>query len=218
MSSPTPGSDPNQPQGNDPQGQPGWGTPQGPPQGYGGQGYGGQGYGGQGYGGQGYGDPAQGYGQQGYGQQGYGQQGYVPTPGYAAGAQQMAAPASMGMPDAVRLVLTRYADFSGRARRSEYWWFALAYLLAYVVASLVDQVFGFPLLTMILLLALLVPALAVSVRRLHDTDRSGWWLLLNLIPFGGIVVLVFSCMDSQPGANRFGPSPKYSMTGGYPGA
>ena len=121
----------------------------------------------------------------------------------------------MGMPDAVRTVLSKYADFSGRARRSEYWWFVLAYVIAYVVVALIDQAFGFPILTLILALGLLVPSLAVSVRRLHDTGRSGWWLLINLIPFGGIVTLVFSCLDSQPGTNAYGPSPKYPAAGGY---
>jgi uncharacterized membrane protein YhaH (DUF805 family) len=162
MSSPTPGYDPNNPQGPT-----GWGAPQ--------------------------------------------QSGYSAPP---PAAPATLAPA-MGMPDAVRTVLGKYADFSGRARRSEYWWFALAYLVVYVVATIIDQAFGFPILTLIVGLGLLVPSLAVSVRRLHDTDRSGWWLLLGLIPFGGIVVLVFECMDSQPGTNRFGPSPKYPAAAGY---
>ena len=60
-----------------------------------------------------------------------------------------------------------------------------------------------------------IVSLAVSVRRLHDTDRSGWWLLLNIVPFGGIVVLVFSCLESTPGPNRFGASPKYPAPTGY---
>ena len=59
----------------------------------------------------------------------------------------------------------------------------------------------------------LVPTLAVSVRRLHDTGRSGWWMLLSLVPFGGIVLLVFDCLDSEPGPNRFGPSPKQLVGG-----
>jgi uncharacterized membrane protein YhaH (DUF805 family) len=138
--------------------------------------------------------------------------GYSPAPSYAG-----ASAGPMSLPDAVRSVLTQYANFSGRARRSEYWWFVLAYFIAYVVAALIDQMTGVPVLTLVLVLGLLVPTLAVSVRRLHDTDRSGWWLLLNLIPFGGIVTLVFSCLDSQPGANRFGPSPKYQAAGGYQG-
>lgn len=81
--------------------------------------------------------------------------------------------------------------------------------LAYVVTALL------PILTLVLVLGLIVPSIAVSVRRLHDTDRSGWWLLLGLILFGGIVVLVFACLGSQPGTNRYGTSPKYPAAIGY---
>jgi uncharacterized membrane protein YhaH (DUF805 family) len=170
MSSPTPGYDPNNPQGS----QPGWGAPQQP---------------------------------------GYPASGYTPAPAYSGGS----APApSMGMPDAVRSVLTKYADFSGRARRSEYWWFYLAYILASIVASLIDQAIGFPLFQIILGLGLLIPSLAVGVRRLHDTGRSGWWLLIGLVPLVGIIVLiVFFCTDSQPGTNKYGPSPKEPVASGY---
>ena len=136
------------------------------------------------------------------------QPGGYPAPGYAP-AYAATATAQIGFADAVRSVLTNYANFSGRARRSEYWWFILAYFLASIVAAIIDAALGAPILEVIVILGLLVPSLAVAVRRLHDTDRSGWWLLLGLIPFGGIVVLVFSCLDSQAGTNRFGPSPKY---------
>jgi len=110
--------------------------------------------------------------------------------------------------------LTQYAGFSGRARRSEYWWFALASFLASVVASIIDTAIGVSILEWILTLALLVPSLAVAVRRLHDTGRSGWWLLIGLIPLvGAIVLLVFFCQDSRPGTNQYGPSPKYQAAG-----
>jgi uncharacterized membrane protein YhaH (DUF805 family) len=134
-------------------------------------------------------------------------------PGYPAATGYAPAPAAgpMGFADAVRSVLTNYATFSGRARRAEYWWFVLAYVLAFVVAAIVDAAIGAQILEIVLVLGLIVPSLAVSVRRLHDTDRSGWWLLLGLIPFGSIVVLVFDCLDSQPGTNRFGSSPKYAQ-------
>jgi uncharacterized membrane protein YhaH (DUF805 family) len=148
------------------------------------------------------------------GQPGWGapqQPGGYPAPAYAP-AYAATPAAQMGLTDAVRSVLTNYANFSGRARRSEYWWFILAYFLASVVAAIIDAALGAPVLEVILILGLLVPSLAVGVRRLHDTDRSGWWLLLGLIPFGGIVVLVFSCLDSQVGTNRFGPSPKYPQS------
>lgn len=115
--------------------------------------------------------------------------------------------------NAVRSVFQQYAGFTGRARRSEYWYFVLFTVLVYVAASVVDAVLGIPVLTLLAVLALLVPTLAVTVRRLHDTGRSGWWMLLSLVPFGGIVLLVFDCLDSEPGPNRFGPSPKQLVGG-----
>jgi uncharacterized membrane protein YhaH (DUF805 family) len=118
----------------------------------------------------------------------------------------------------------KYATFAGRARRSEYWYFMLFYLLAFVVLAIVDGVTGtfneeagVGLLSGLFLLATLIPTLAVTVRRLHDTDRSGWWILLNFIPLiGALVVLVFTVLDSQPGANRFGPNPKGVLGPGAP--
>ncbi len=115
--------------------------------------------------------------------------------------------------NAVRSVFHQYAGFTGRARRSEYWFFVLFTVLVYVAASVVDAVLGIPLFTLVVALGLLVPTLAVSVRRLHDTGRSGWWMLLSLVPFGGIVLIVFDCLDSEPGPNRFGPSPKQPVGG-----
>jgi uncharacterized membrane protein YhaH (DUF805 family) len=114
---------------------------------------------------------------------------------------------------AVSSVFAQYTGFSGRARRSEYWWFVLFNVLVSVVAGVVDTALNSVLLGLVVVLGLLLPSLAVSVRRLHDTGRSGWWLLIGLIPFGGIVVLVFQCQDSEPGANRFGPSPKAALNG-----
>jgi uncharacterized membrane protein YhaH (DUF805 family) len=144
------------------------------------------------------------------GQPGWG----APTPaGYspAPTASYAGAPAGqLSITDAVRSVLTQYATFSGRARRSEYWWFFLAYFIASVVASIIDGILGVTVLGVILALGLLIPSLAVGVRRLHDIGKSGWWLLIGLIPLvGAIVLLVFACQDSQPGTNQWGPSPKY---------
>ena len=116
----------------------------------------------------------------------------------------------MGMGAAVTSVLGKYATFSGRARRSEYWWFFLAYFLVYFVAVIIDALLGVMVLEVVVGLAVLIPSLAVGVRRLHDVGQSGWWLLIALIPLvGAIVLLVFACQDSQPGPNRWGPSPKY---------
>jgi uncharacterized membrane protein YhaH (DUF805 family) len=154
---------------------------------------------------------AQPYGQQPYGQQPYGQQGYAPAPPYG-GYGSPAAPATMGFPDAVRSVLTQYATFTGRARRSEYWWFALANVALSLVAAIIDAAIGFPLFQLVVALGLFVPSLAVGVRRLHDTGRSGWWLLIGLIPLvGAIVLLVFLVTDGERGPNRWGPSPKYAV-------
>lgn len=109
----------------------------------------------------------------------------------------------------------RYATFTGRARRAEYWYFFLVYFLIYVGLGFVDFVVGVfswgrgvGLLSGLFSLAMLVPSLAVAVRRLHDIDRSGWWLLIGLIPFiGGLVLFVFMCLKGTSGDNRFGPNP-----------
>ena len=110
--------------------------------------------------------------------------------------------------------LRKYADFSGRARRAEYWWFYLLMIVGYVVATILDslvglEVFGpYGILTCIFGLAMIVPSLAAGVRRLHDTDRSGWWLLIGLIPLiGAIVILVFLVSQGTQGDNRFGADP-----------
>lgn len=113
-------------------------------------------------------------------------------------------------------VLRKYAVFSGRATRREYWMFVLFNFLATLVLSLTDRVaglmsepMGIGLLSGLYSLAVLIPSLAVSVRRLHDTGRTGWWLLIALIPLvGPIVLLVFMVLDSEPNENRYGPNPK----------
>jgi len=110
--------------------------------------------------------------------------------------------------------LTKYADFSGRAPRAEYWWFYLLTVVAYVVATILDSIIGaggvggFGLVSVVVMLGLFLPSLAAGVRRLHDTDRSGWWLLIALVPLvGAIVLLVFWVLEGTRGDNRFGPDP-----------
>ncbi|MFI5929980.1 DUF805 domain-containing protein [Micromonospora sp. NPDC051543] len=119
---------------------------------------------------------------------------------------------------AVKSVLSQYVGFTGRARRSEYWWFVLFTVLVSIVASVLDNALGLTFVDgsssgfigLIASLALLLPSLAVAVRRLHDTDKTGWWLLIGLVPIvGAIVLIVFLVQDGTPGANRFGPSPKH---------
>ena len=113
-------------------------------------------------------------------------------------------------------VLKNYATFSGRARRKEYWIFFLISALISIVLTLLDILLGTysveyeaGLFSGLYSLLILIPSIAVVVRRLHDTDRSGWWILISLIPLIGVIVLfVFICLDSQPGTNRFGANPK----------
>ncbi len=107
-------------------------------------------------------------------------------------------------------VVKKYAVFDGRARRKEYWMFALFYILIYLGLMLVESLVGSPgILVLIFSLGLLVPSVGVTIRRLHDTSRSGWWVLIAFVPLvGGIVLLVFMCLDSTPGSNAYGPNPK----------
>ena len=107
-------------------------------------------------------------------------------------------------------VLKKYAEFSGRARRKEYWMFALFNFIIVFVLGLVDALVGSPgIVGMLYALAVLIPGIAVSVRRLHDTDRSGWWFLIALVPLIGIIVLiVFTVQDGTPSENQYGANPK----------
>ncbi|WP_233116242.1 DUF805 domain-containing protein [Aggregatibacter actinomycetemcomitans] len=106
-------------------------------------------------------------------------------------------------------VLKNYATFSGRARRKEYWMFVLFNFIATFVCMLIDAVIQMPIFQFVYGFGVIIPYIAVTVRRLHDTDRSGWWILISFIPLvGSIVLLVFMCFDSQQGTNRFGDNPK----------
>jgi uncharacterized membrane protein YhaH (DUF805 family) len=117
-------------------------------------------------------------------------------------------------------VLKQYADFSGRARRTEYWMFALFNFLFIIVAMILDNILGltvgdlpYGVFYILFVLAVLIPGLAVSVRRLHDVGKSGWMYLIVLIPIvGSIWLLVLMVTDSDPGANEYGPNPKESYS------
>ncbi len=124
----------------------------------------------------------------------------------------------MGMMEAVKMFFARYTDFEGRSSRAEYWWVFLFQFLVVIAAYIgmgLAFVIGLPALSIIFMIAMvlyflaaLVPGIAVIVRRLHDTDRSGWWYFIGLVPLiGGIILLIFFCNSGTKGANRFGDDP-----------
>jgi uncharacterized membrane protein YhaH (DUF805 family) len=116
-----------------------------------------------------------------------------------------------------QLVWSRFAEFDGRSRRQEYWMFSLFQFLiifaGYVVGlALMAIGIGFVILGLCFIYSLIsfIPSLSVSVRRLHDTGKSGWFLLVGLIPFiGGLVLIILMATDSDPGMNEYGPNPKF---------
>lgn len=121
----------------------------------------------------------------------------------------------MGFGDAVRTCWKKYGDFDGRAIRSEFWWWVLFVALvqsgAAIVLTIVLIIFqnaGFlqwlsVLIFMVIVLAFILPSIAVSVRRLHDRDLSGWFYLLGFVPFGGLVLFIFYILPGTPGPNRY---------------
>ncbi len=105
--------------------------------------------------------------------------------------------------------IKRYVDFNGRARRTEFWMYALFYMIGYIVLVVIDVVVGIGFLAILYSLGLLLPSLGVAVRRLHDTDRSGLWLLICLIPIiGALVLLYFYILEGTSGSNQYGADPK----------
>jgi uncharacterized membrane protein YhaH (DUF805 family) len=126
----------------------------------------------------------------------------------------------MGFGQAVSTGFSKYATFSGRARRSEFWWWMLLLLIVSVVTNGLDLGLGLHItnngssaqigwVSTIVGLVLLLPTLAVTFRRLHDTSRSGWWWVLSLICCIGVILLWIFCLsDSEPGVNQYGPNPK----------
>ncbi|WP_088042794.1 DUF805 domain-containing protein [Bacillus sp. EAC] len=106
--------------------------------------------------------------------------------------------------------LKNYVGFSGRARRQEYWMFFLFNFIITIVLSILESFLGLNgVLTIIYGLFTLLPSLAVGVRRLHDSGKTGWWILIGLIPFiGTIILIIFFCLDSEEYDNQYGPNPK----------
>jgi len=142
------------------------------------------------------------------------------------------------MNEYLNVIRNNYANFTGRARRREYWMFTLINSVILILlqipvqgaviamaaqneaatapsAGLTGVTLIFVILLVVYSLAVMVPSIAVTVRRLHDTGKSGWWYLLNLIPLGSLVILVFMVLDSEPGSNKWGPNPK-GVNGGAP--
>lgn len=115
-------------------------------------------------------------------------------------------PRSFG--SAISICLSNYVGFSGRAPRSEYWFFELFLLIVYVVGIIIDVTIGHQIVMPICSLGLILPTFAVLMRRLHDLDKSGWWWLISFIPLvGAIWLLVLMCTRGTAGPNRFGPDP-----------
>ena len=124
--------------------------------------------------------------------------------GYTAGG-----PTRQGMvsfPDAVKRGFQGYVEFRGRSTRAEFWWWQLFLLITGIMGALIDVAIGNDYFTSIFLFGILIPSWAVSVRRLHDTNKSGWWSLLAVVPFGGLILLVFAVQESDIGTNKYGPN------------
>jgi uncharacterized membrane protein YhaH (DUF805 family) len=117
----------------------------------------------------------------------------------------------MSFGESIRTCFTKYATFTGRATRPEFWFFALFTLIVEIVVAIIDAAIGNTILGIIVGLALLLPTLAVSARRLHDTDRSGWWILIGIIPLiGTIILIVFYCQDTRGGYQDQAATPQTS--------
>ncbi len=102
----------------------------------------------------------------------------------------------------------KYADFTGRARRKEFWMFVLFYFIFSIVLGIIDGIIGVQLLGLLFSLGSLIPSLAIGARRLHDTGRSGWWQLLYLIPLIGLIIMIVFLVQDSQADNEYGPNPK----------
>jgi uncharacterized membrane protein YhaH (DUF805 family) len=117
-------------------------------------------------------------------------------------------PTPLNFGGAIRRCFARYSDFQGRARRAEYWYFALFCLLVDVVLAIIGNHLLGTLIHVVVGLGLALPASSVAVRRLHDLDRSGWWCFINFVPVLGLIVLIYwFCQRGTVGMNRFGVDP-----------
>jgi len=114
----------------------------------------------------------------------------------------------MNFVQAISSGFSNYVQFSGRAIRSEYWYWVLFTIVGSIVAGIIDAVLGITVIDPLFGLATILPSIAVAIRRLHDLDRTGWWILLGLIPLiGWIILIIWYCSRGTVGSNRFGPDP-----------
>jgi uncharacterized membrane protein YhaH (DUF805 family) len=125
----------------------------------------------------------------------------------------------MGFGQAISSGFSNYVNFSSRACRSEYWFWILFIILAEIVTSIIDYAIGVQVVTGLFGLATFLPSLAIAIRRLHDLDRTGWWVLLWFIPLiGWIILIIWFCTRGTAGPNRFGPDPLGAMAAPMPRA
>jgi uncharacterized membrane protein YhaH (DUF805 family) len=114
----------------------------------------------------------------------------------------------MGFAQAISAGFSNYVNFRDRACRSEYWYWILFIVIAEIVAGIIDQVLGMQIVSSLFGLVTIIPNIAVAIRRLHDLDRTGWWILLGFIPLiGWIILLIWYVAKGTDGPNRFGPDP-----------
>lgn len=107
----------------------------------------------------------------------------------------------------LNMAMMHYFDFNGRNTRTEFWMYYLFYFICIIVLTIIETMLGFPVLSAIFGLAFLIPTLSFTCRRLHDTDKSGWWQLIGIIPVIGWIILIILLVQESDGDNRFGPGP-----------
>ena len=128
-----------------------------------------------------------------------------------AGVNNHTAETNYGIIDWFKKGLRNYTNFSGRARRKEYWYFFLVQIGLIIIAMILDTIIfdtGVGLFYILVALGLFIPNLAVTMRRLHDTNRSGWWILISFVPLLGILLIVFLASDTKPETNQWGDPAK----------
>lgn len=113
----------------------------------------------------------------------------------------------MGFIEAIKTCLRKYVDANGRALRSEYWYFYLFLILGVIITSILDSLTGLFVFTLIFYLAMILPMLMVTIRRLHDVGKSGWWILISLVPIVSLILLYWMIIEGDKGDNEFGPHP-----------